>query len=110
MTVNSMDTLNDLMEKLESIKLRQKVLNEEEALCREELQKLMQANGIEKETTTHGSVRLQQRANKQYSNIIQLMDQQLKETKKLADDLGDYNILSYKESLVYSLPKEEELF
>ena len=105
-----MDTLNDLMEKLESIKLRQKVLNEEEALCREELQKLMQANGIEKETTTHGSVRLQQRANKQYSNIIQLMDQQLKETKKLADDLGDYNILSYKESLVYSLPKEEELF
>ena len=110
MTVNSMDALNDLMEKLESIKLRQKVLNEEEALYREELYKLMQANGIEKETTTHGSVRLQQRANKQYSNIIQLMDQQLKETKKLADDLGDYSILSYKESLVYSLPKEEELF
>ena len=105
-----MDALNDLMEKLESIKLRQKVLNEEEALYREELYKLMQANGIEKETTTHGSVRLQQRANKQYSNIIQLMDQQLKETKKLADDLGDYSILSYKESLVYSLPKEEELF
>ena len=37
-----MDDFNGLMEELESIKLRQKVLNEEEALCREEIQKLMQ--------------------------------------------------------------------
>ena len=110
MTVDSMDDFNGLMEKLESIKLRQKVLAEDEALCREEIQKLMQTNGIEKETTTYGSVRLQQRANKQYDNDIQHMEQELKEAKKLADDLGDYNILSYKEILVYSLPKEEALF
>jgi gamma-glutamylcysteine synthetase len=110
MTVDIMDNLNELTEKLESIKLQQKVLNEAEALCREEIQQFMQDNGIEKEATTHGSVRLQQRANKQYNDIIVHMEQELKETKKLADDLGDYKILSYKESLVYSLPKEEQLF
>lgn len=110
MTVDSMDSLNELTEKLESIKLQQKVLNEAEALCREEIQQFMQDNGIEKESTTHGSVRLQQRANKQYNDIIVRMEQELKEAKKLADDLGDYKILSYKESLVYSLPKEEQLF
>jgi len=110
MTVDSMDDLSELMKKLESIKLQQKVLNEAEALCREEIQQFMQDNGIEKEATTHGSVRLQQRANKQYNDIIVHMEQELKETKKLADDLGDYKILSYKESLVYSLPKEEQLF
>jgi len=110
MTVDIMDGLSELTEKLESIKLQQKVLNEAEALCREEIQQFMQENGIEKESTTHGSVRLQQRANKQYNDIIVRMEQELKETKKLADDLGDYKILSYKESLVYSLPKEEQLF
>jgi hypothetical protein len=110
MTVDSMDGLNELTKKLESIKLQQKVLNEVEALCREEIQQFMHENGIEKEATTHGSVRLQQRANKQYNDIIVHMEQELKETKKLADDLGDYKILSYKESLVYSLPKEEQLF
>jgi hypothetical protein len=110
MTVDIMDGLNELTKKLESIKLQQKALNEKEVLCREEIQQFMQENGIEKETTTHGSVRLQQRANKQYNDIIVHMEQELKETKKLADDLGDYKILSYKESLVYSLPKEEQLF
>jgi len=110
MIADIMDGLNELTKKLESIKLQQKVLNEAEALCREKIQQFMQDNGIEKEATTHGSVRLQQRANKQYNNDIQRMEQELKETKKLADDLGDYKILSYKESLVYSLPKEEQLF
>ena len=110
MTVDSMDNLNELTEKLESIKLQQKVLNEKEVLYREEIQQFMQENGIGKEATTHGSVRLQQRANKQYNDDIQRMEQELKEAKKLADDLGDYKILSYKESLVYSLPKEEQLF
>lgn len=105
-----MDDFNGLMEKLESIKLCQKALAEDETACREKIQALMQANGIEKETTTYGSVRLQQRANKQYDNDIQHMEQELKEAKKLADDLGDYKILSYKESLVYLLPKEEQLF
>jgi hypothetical protein len=110
MTVDIMDGLNKLTKKLECIKLQQKVLNEAEVLCREEIQQFMQENGIDKESTTHGSVRLQQRANKQYNDIIVHMEQELKETKKLADDLGDYKILSYKESLVYSLPKEEQLF
>ena len=110
MTVDSMDGLSELTEKLESIKLQQKVLNEKEVLYRGKIQQFMQENGIEKESTTHGSVRLQQRANKQYNDIIVHMEQELKETKKLADDLGDYKILSYKESLVYSLPKEEQLF
>jgi len=110
MIADSMDNLNELTEKLESIKLQQKVLNEKEVLYREEIQQFMQENGIGKEVTTHGSVRLQQRANKQYNDDIQRMEQELKEAKKLADDLGDYKILSYKESLVYSLPKEEQLF
>jgi len=113
MTVNNMDLnepMEELMEKLKNIKLQQKVLNESEALCKEEIQQFMQQNGIEKETTIHGSVRLQQRANKQYDNNIQHMEQELKEAKKLADDLGDYQILNYKESLVYLPPKEEQFF
>jgi len=31
---------------------------------------------------------------------------QLKEAKKLADDMGDYQTLGFKESLVYMPPKE----
>ena len=30
----------------------------------------------------------------------------LKEAKKLADDMGDYQTLGFKESLVYTVPKD----
>jgi hypothetical protein len=37
---------------------------------------------------------------------IKRMEIELKEAKKLADDLGDYQTLGFKESLVYMPPKE----
>jgi hypothetical protein len=34
------------------------------------------------------------------------MEIALKEAKKLADDMGDYQTLGFKESLVYTAPKD----
>lgn len=111
MIVSNADDFNALMEVLKGIKLQQKALAEDESSCREALQKIMKINDSDKETTIHGSVRLQQRANKQYNNDIQEMELAFKEAKKLADDLGDYEVLDYKESFVYTPSREdEELF
>jgi hypothetical protein len=34
------------------------------------------------------------------------MEEELKAAKKLKDDLGDYEILGFKDSLVYTPPKD----
>jgi hypothetical protein len=51
-------------------------------------------------------VRIQRRADKGYSASIKRMEIELKEAKKLADDMGDYQTLGFKESIVYMPPKE----
>ena len=107
---NDLKDLDGLIQELESIKTRQKALVDKEALCKAEIQELMQNIGLEKESTKHGTVRLQKRADKKYNSDIKELEASLKEAKKLADDLGDFEITGYKESLVYLFAKEEELF
>ncbi len=106
MAASPMDELNDLLKELESIKASQKALAEKEAQCKEDLLELMKKNGIEKEETDYGSIRLQRRYEKDYGPSIRTMEVELKEAKKLADDMGDYEILGFKESLVYTPPKD----
>ena len=101
-----MEDFQDLMKELESIKANQKALAEKEALCKEKLMTVLKENGLDKEESPHGTVRIQRRAEKDYGNEIRSMEIALKEAKKLADDMGDYQTLSFKESLVYTAPKD----
>lgn len=98
--------LIDLLQELEGIKARQKALAEKEAQCREDIFSLMQANGLEKEETDYGSVRLQRRYDKDYGEAIKMLERQLKEAKKLAEDMGDYTVVGHKDTLVYVPPKD----
>lgn len=98
--------LQDLLKELEEIKAKQKALGEKEALCKEELMEAMKENGLEKEEGSYGSVRIQRRVEKDYGPEIRSMEVALKEAKKLADDMGDYEALGFKESLVYTPPKD----
>jgi hypothetical protein len=84
----------------------QKALAEKEARCKEELMAVLKENGLDKEESPYGTVRIQRRAEKDYGGEIRSMEIALKEAKKLADDMGDYQTLGFKESLVYTLPKD----
>jgi hypothetical protein len=95
-----------LIEELEAIKAKQKTLAEKETLCKAEIMEAMQEDGLEKEESPHGNVRIQRRYEKDYGPEIRTMEEELKAAKKLKDDLGDYHIMGFKESLVYTLPKE----
>jgi hypothetical protein len=95
-----------LIEELGTIKTQQKALAEKEALCKAELMEAMQEDGLEKEESPYGTVRIQRRHEKDYGPEVRMMEEELKATKKLKDDLGDYQSLGFKESLVYTLPKE----
>lgn len=95
-----------LLKELEDIKARQKALSEKEAQCREDIFVLMQEQGLEKEDTDYGSIRLQRRYEKDYGEAIKMLERQLKEAKKLAEDMGDYAIVGHKDTLVYIPPKE----
>ncbi len=106
MAANRIDELNDLLKELESIKASQKALAEKEVQCKEDLLELMKENGIEKEETDYGSIRIQRRYEKDYGAPIRTMEVELKEAKKMADDMGNYEILGFKESLVYTPPKD----
>ena len=101
-----MEDLQDLLKELEDIKARQKALSEKEALCKEELFAAMRDNGLEKEEGPYGSIRIQRRTEKDYGDEIRSMEVALKDAKKLADDMGDYKVMSVKESLVYTPPKD----
>jgi hypothetical protein len=101
-----MEDLQDLLKELETIKANQKALADKEALCKEELLEAMKENGLEKEESPYGSVRIQRRVEKDYGGEIRTMEMKLKEARKLADDLGDYEIMGFKESLVYTPPKD----
>jgi hypothetical protein len=101
-----MEDLQDLLKELETIKANQKALNEKEALCKEELLEVMKENSLEKEEGPYGSIRIQRRLEKDYGGEIRAMEINLKEAKKLADDMGDYEVLGVKESLVYTPPKD----
>jgi hypothetical protein len=101
-----MEDITALIEILERIKEGQKVLAAEEVVCKEKLMEMMKEEGLDKEESAYGTVRIQRRADKGYSASIKRMEIELKESKKLADDMGDYQTLGFKESLVYMPPKE----
>jgi hypothetical protein len=101
-----MQNLDELIRLLSIVKSSQKELAAEEVLLKEQIIAIMKDSGFDKEDTGHGSVRIQQRNEKKYSLFINTLEQRLKEDKKLADDLGDYTIVSSKKSLVFVLPKE----
>ena len=101
-----MEDLDELIRLLSIVKSFQKQLATEEASLKEQIIAILKDSGLDKEDTDHGSVRIQQRNEKKYSSRFCMLEQQLKEDKKLADDLGDYTIVGSKESLVFVLPKE----
>lgn len=98
--------INHLLQNLETIKQQQKALAEEEAFCKTQLLDIMQEKGIDKEEGAYGSVRIQRRNEKDYGDEIRAMEEELKNFKKLKDDMGDYEIIGYKDSIVYTLPKD----
>jgi hypothetical protein len=101
-----MEDFQDLIKELEHIKTAQKALAEKEARCKEDLMAVLKENGIDKEESSYGTVRIQRRADKEYNVFIKGMETELKAAKKLADDMGDYQTLGFKESLVYTAPKD----
>jgi hypothetical protein len=101
-----MRDIEDLLQELEEIKARQKALAEKEALCKADLMEAMQEDGLEKEESPYGTVRIQRRYEKDYGPEVRTMEEELKTTKKIKDDLGDYQIMGFKDSLVYTPPKD----
>jgi hypothetical protein len=101
-----MNDIEQLLKELETIKANQKALAEKEALCKADLLAAMQEDGLEKEESPYGTVRIQRRYEKDYGSEIRAMEEELKSAKKLKDDLGDYEILGFKDSLVYTPPKD----
>lgn len=98
------DDFLDLIKALEDIKARQATLTRSENEIKEQLMKVMKANNIEKHNTDYGNVRIQRRYEKDYGDDIRTMEVQLKEAKKLADDMGAVSVLGFKESLVFTPP------
>jgi len=96
----------DLLKELESIKTSQKALAKKEEQCKADILELMKEEGSESCDSPHGAIRFQRRSEKDYGDEIRNMEVALKEAKKLADDMGNFSILSIKESLVFTLPKE----
>jgi hypothetical protein len=101
-----MNEIIALIDELEAVKSRQKALAEKEALIKGDLLELMKELGSEKEETDKGSVRIQKRAEKDYGFDIRAIEKDLKERKKLAEDLGDYTVITIKESIVFTPPKD----
>lgn len=101
-----METIEALIIALEKIKRSQKELSEKETAIKEELLETMLELGIDKEDTDYGNVRIQRRQEKDYGPEIRALEIDLKERKKLAEDLGDYTVLGIKESIVFNPPKD----
>jgi hypothetical protein len=101
-----MEEFNELVKSLAIVKAKQKELSEKEIFYKELLVKALKEAGLEKEDTEYGCVRIQRRSEKDYGEEVSQQEASLKEIKKLKDDIGDFNIVSTKESLVYNLPKD----
>ena len=101
-----MTDIEQFLKELETIKANQKALAEKEAQCKADLLAAMQEDGLEKEESPYGTIRIQRRYDKDYGSEIRAMEEELKAAKKLKDDLGDYEILGFKDSLVYTPPKD----
>ena len=101
-----MEEINELIEKLAVIKAAQKVYAEKETFYKDLLMKFLKECDLEKEDTEHGSVRIQRRSEKDYGEEVRQQEASLKQLKRLKDDIGDFTVVSTKESLVFNLPKD----
>jgi len=101
-----MEELTDLLKELQDIKERQKALLKREELCKADIMEILKENNIDREGNSYGFVRIQKRYEKDYGPAIRTMEITVKEAKKLADDMGDYEIMGVKESIVYTPPKD----
>jgi hypothetical protein len=97
--------IDSLMERLQEIKEEQKSLIDQEATIKESICALLDKEGLEKYESEHCTVRLQARNKKDYGPEFRAKEAELKELKKLKDDLGDYEVVSTETSLVYAAPK-----
>ena len=102
-----MDSTNieSLMERLQEIKQEQKSLNEQEGIVKEYIRAWLEEDDLDKYESEHCTVRLQARSKKKYNAAYEQQEADLKATKKLLDDLGDYEVVSMETSLVYAAPK-----
>ena len=102
-----MDTtdIESLMQRLQEIKEEQKSLNEQEVVVKEFIRALLEKDDLDKYESEHCTVRLQSRNKKKYNAVYEQQEADLKATKKLLDDLGDYKVVSVETSLVYAAPK-----
>jgi hypothetical protein len=101
-----MEEINELIEKLAVIKAAQKAYAEKETFYKDLLLKFLREEGLEKEESDHGSVRIQRRSEKDYGEEVRQQEASLKQLKKLKDDIGDYEVVKITESLVFNLPSK----
>jgi predicted ATPase len=95
-----------LMQKLATVVAKKKELEAAEKELKETLLETMRNQGLESVSLAEGKVHLQTRAEKDYGDEIRELEIELKQRKKLADDLGDFTVLSQKQSIVFNLPKD----
>ena len=102
-----MDTtdIESLMQRLQEIKEEQKSLNEQEVVVKESIRAWLEKDDLDKYESGHCTVRLQFRSKKKYNAAYEQQEADLKATKKLLDDLGDYEVVPLEASLVYAAPK-----
>jgi hypothetical protein len=62
-----MENIIALVQILERIKESQKALAAEEVVCKEKLMEMMKEEGLDKEESAYGTVRIQRRAEKEYN-------------------------------------------
>jgi hypothetical protein len=102
-----MEDMEMLLKELAKIRTDQQALSDLETQCKADIKQLLEDSGLDDyKSEDYGTIRLQKRAQKDYGEELQAMEDELKIRKKLADDLGDYQILGHKESIVYCQPKE----
>ena len=97
--------IESLMERLQEIKEEQKSLNEQEGIVKEYIRAWLEEDDLDKYESEHCTVRLQARNKKKYNAAYEQQEADLKATKKLLDDLGDYEVVSVETSLIYAAPK-----
>lgn len=98
------EALVEMLQSMDKIKAKQLELTKQEQELRAKLVHFMHKHHIEKEDTSYGTIRLQQRNVKNYGEAVSILEKQLKEAKELAEALGDYEVVSKKEVLVYTPP------
>jgi hypothetical protein len=76
-----MENIIALVQILERIKESQKALAAEETVCKEKLMEMMKEEGLDKEESAYGTVRIQRRAEKEYNVFIKEWKQNLKQPR-----------------------------